>query len=297
MTRSVRSLALAALLPVVCSCATPSSSRHSARAITLRFAWPENLSARVSYSFAMKSPLGNTEVQRSYWLTVEPATEKGLHRLVPRDIEVSPPELAGLVDPVPTVHFDDEGAFQGVDTPEDLPGQRMLEVLPLEPEKKAEIIQNLVAGQEQAAREFWDRLVAHWPGTILTPGEPVRLETTMVVGTGMMEKQEVAAEERFSIESGVPCSQDEQERRCVRLIVETEPVGQSKEDTGPLARKRFELVTEPATLVPYSTRLMRLDRVDWGKDGGEPSLKEFMQVEQYAFTYGARPVPPGSSPL
>ncbi|HEX8826325.1 MAG TPA: hypothetical protein VF794_40850, partial [Archangium sp.] len=152
MTRPVRSLVLAALLPALCACSTLASSRRAPGAVTLRFAWPAPFSARVSYSFTMNSPLGNTEVHRGYWLSVEPAKKKGVHRLVPRDVEVSPPQYAAMADPVPTVHFDDEGAFQGIDDPAELPGQRMLEALPLEPQKKAEIVEKLVAVQEQSGR-------------------------------------------------------------------------------------------------------------------------------------------------
>jgi hypothetical protein len=83
----------------------------------------------------------------------------------------------------------------------------------------------------------------------------------------------------------------------VRFKVEKQPVGQSEASTGPLARWSFELVTDPDTLVPYSTRLMRHDKVDWGEDGGAQRIKEFLQVEEYAYTYGAQRVPPGSKPL
>lgn len=298
MTRSVRSLLLAALLPALCACSTPAASQRSARdAITLRFAWPKDFSARVAYSVKMNSPLGNTEVHRDYWLAVEPAEEKGVHRLVPRDVEVSPPQYAALADPVPTVRFDGEGAFVGIDIPEELPGQQLLDALPMDPEKKAELVKSLVAVQEESAREYWERVVGNWRGLTLVPGEPVRRESKMVVGTGMLRKEEVAAEERYSLEVDVPCTPDAGERRCVRLTVETQPVGQAETGEGPMASKRFELVTEPDTLVPYSTRTMRMDRVDWGEDGGEKDLKEFMQVEEYVYTYGAQRVPPGSNPL
>lgn len=298
MTRSIRSLVLAAILPTLCACSTPSSSRGAPRdAVTLRFSWPEHFSARVAYSVTMNSPLGNTEVHRAYWLTVEPAEEKGVHRLVPRDVEVSPPQYAALADPVPTVRFNDEGAFLGIDPPEELPGQQMFDALPLDPEKKAEIVKSLVAVQEQSAREYWDRVVGNWRGVTLVPGEPVRRESKMVVGTGMLQKEEVAAEERYALEVDVPCTPDARERRCVRLTMEQQPVGQSEAGSGPMASKRFELVTDPDTLVPYSTRLMRMDRVDWGEDGGARPLKEFLQVEEYVYTYGAQRVPPGSNPL
>jgi hypothetical protein len=297
MTRSVRSLVLAALLPALCACSTPSASRRSPHAVTLRFAWPEPFSARVSYSFTMNSPMGHTEVHRRYWLIEEPAKEKGVHRLVPRDIEVFPPEYAAIVDPVPTVRFDDEGGFLGIELPEDLPGQRLMEALPLEPRKKEEIAKNLEAVQEESARDAWERMVGNWRGLTLAPGEPVRLESKMVVGMGMMEKKEVAAEERYSIEVGVPCTQDARERRCVRLTVEIQPAGQSQTGEGPMAHWALELVTDPDTLVPYSTRLTRLDRVDWGEDGGAQPLKEFVQVEEYVYTYGAQRVPPGSNAL
>lgn len=296
MTRSVRSLVLAALLPALCACSTLSSSRRP-RAVTLRFAWPEHFSARVSYAFTMNSPLGDTEVHRRYWLSVAPTEEEGIHRLVPDDVEVSPPQYAAMVDPVPMLHFDDAGGFQGIDTPEELPGQQMLDVLPMEPQKKAELVERLVAVQEESAREYWERLVAAWNGATLVPGETELRQTKMVVGTGMVEKKEVPAEERTSLEVDVPCTQDAPERRCVRLTVEITPVGQSEKSEGPMAHWSFELVTDPDTLVPYSTRLVRMDRVDWGEDGGAQRLKEFLQVEEYVYTYGAQRVPPGSNAL
>jgi len=297
MTRSVRSLVLATLLPALCACSTPAASRRAPRAVTLRFAWPEHFSARVSYAFTMNSPLGNTEVHRRYWLSVAPTEEEGVRRLIPQDIEVTPPQYAALADPVPTLHFDDAGEFEGIDTPEELPGQQMLDVLPMEPQKKAEFVERLVAVQEQSALEYWERLVGAWRGVTLVPGETERRETKLVVGTGMMEKKEVPAEERTSLEVDVPCTQDAPERRCVRLSVEITPVGQSEKAEGPMARWSFELVTDPDTLVPYSTRLVRMDRVDWGEDGGAQRLKEFLQVEEYVYTYGAQRVPPGSNPL
>lgn len=293
MMLSTRWLALAVLLPAVCACSSLSSSRRPPNAVTLRFAWPEHFSARVSYSFTMKGPLGDNEVHRRYWLTVEPAKEKGIHRLVPRDIEVFPPEYAGIVDPVPTVRFDDAGAFQGVELPEAMPGQQLLESLPLEPEKRARVLQDLVAKQEQSARDEWERMVEHWRGATLVPGEPVRLESKIVVGAGMQEEKEVAAEELYSIEVGVPCSEDEQARRCVRLSVEVKSVEPSADGSGPLARWRFELVTEPDTLVPHSTRLMRVDRVEREEGAAQPP-EELTQVEEYSFSYGA--VPAGSPP-
>jgi len=295
--RSVRCLTLAILLPAACACSTLSSPRRSSPTVTLRFDWPERLSARVSHTIATKTPLGDMKVHRGYWLTVGPAEEEGHRRLVPHDIEVSPRMYAGFADPEPTVFVDDEGGFQGIEPSEEMPGMGLLEALPLDPEKEAQVRENIVAVLEQAALEKWDRLVARWRGVTLIPGEPVRLETTMVVGTGMLGREEVAAEERTSIEVGVPCSRGEQERRCVRLLVETEPVGQSKSGTGPMAREQFELVTDPSTLVPYSTRLLRVDRVDWGEEGGTQPLKEFLQMEEYVFTYGAEPAPPGSRSL
>jgi hypothetical protein len=297
MTRSVRSLALALLLPSLCACSTSSSARRSPHAVTLRFAWPEPFSARVSYSFTASSPLGDNEVHRRYWLLEEPAKDKGVRRLVPRDIEVFPREYTAMVDPVPTVRFDDAGAFLGVELPEELPGQQLLEALPVDPQKKAEIIKNLEAKQEESARDDWKRLVEHWRGVTLEPGEPVRRESKMVVGMGMREKKEVPAEESYTLEVDVPCAQDARERRCVRLTVQVQPLGQPESDEGPMARWGFELVTDPDTLVPYSTRLTRHDRVEWGENGGAQPLKEFLQVEEYVYTYGMQRVPPGSNPL
>ncbi|PTL84052.1 hypothetical protein [Vitiosangium sp. GDMCC 1.1324] len=284
MTRFVRLLALAVLLPAVCACSSLSSSRRSQNVVSLRFAWPEHFSARVSYSYESKGPLGGNDVARRYLLTVEPGAEKGVHRLVPRDIEVFPPDYAAIIDPVPTVRFDDKGSFLGADIPE-LPGQQLLEALPLEPEKRAELVKNMVVKEEQSAKDFWIRLVGHWRGAALIPGEPIRLESKMVVGRGKLEMTEVPSEELYTLEAGIPCSRDEQERRCVRLSVEAATIGQSKAGSGPMASWRFDLVTDPDTLVPYSYRMMRKDREDGGEDGGTQPLEESMQVEEYVFTY------------
>jgi hypothetical protein len=297
MTRSIRLRVLAPLLLLACSCSTLSSARRTPHDITLRFDWPERFAARVSYTYAMRNPLGDREVRRQFWLTVEQGEKEGHHRLVPRDMEVFPAEYAAFVDPEPTVLFDDQGGFQGIELPEEVPGLALLEALPLEPEKKAEVRGNILARQEQEARERWKRMVTHWNGVTLTPGEWVRQDGKMVVGRNMLERDEVAAEQRVFFEAGVPCSPGEPEPRCVRLSVETEPIGQSQEKAGPMAYWKFELVTDPDTLVPYSTRMLRKDRVDLGEEGDKESLEEFQQMEEYLFTYGAEPVPSGSRAL
>ncbi|KFA91857.1 hypothetical protein [Archangium violaceum] len=61
---------------------------------------------------------------------------------------MSPPQFAAMVDPVPTVHLDGDGCFQGIDIQE-VPGQQMLEVLPMEPQRKAEFLENLEAGEQR----------------------------------------------------------------------------------------------------------------------------------------------------
>ncbi|RKH45725.1 hypothetical protein [Corallococcus llansteffanensis] len=278
---------VAVLFPGVFGCATLGGSRGG-DTLTLRFAWPEQVSMRVAHTVDMQTTRrGRMTAQRRYMMTLGPVDPQGQRRLIPHDVEVSGSGLSALMDPVPTLIIDDHGAFRGIDPMDDSPGQDFLDALPLSPEKKAQVTAKVTAGLEQDAREKWNMWVGSWSGVRLKPGAEEVVETKMRVETGRRTHEQVPAEERTLLQVGIPCGDADPEPRCVRLRVVLEPVGQTPETTGRFARRELELVTDPTTLLPYSSRLIRMDRVDWNDKGGEPDYRESVQVEQHTFIYGA----------
>jgi hypothetical protein len=287
MPRSARILLFAALLSGVFACTTPLSAQRTPPegAVTLRFHWPETFSARLSHV----TGVGGMKGQSTYGLRVEPGAQEGQRRLVAHRADVPASGLGSFVDPEVTVLFDREGNFLGAEQPEETPAMGLLEALPLDPEQQEQVRQSIGAAQKAVAQERWDLRVGRWRGVTLVPGAPVRRETTMWVGQNFLEREEMQAEERTSIEVDVPCTPDARERVCVRVIVETTPVRQYRESE-PCERaralKRFELVTEPNSLLPYFVQTLRKDEMDWCRDDGTVSTREMVQMEEFVFTYG-----------
>jgi hypothetical protein len=293
MPHSSRLALLVALLPAACA---PVSSPGRAPSsgpppVSLRFAWPEPFSVRVlQTSEIMSGETTMVGLQRQYWLKAEPGGQQGQYRLVVHDMEISPPEAAAFADPEPTVLYDRAGGFLGVERSEQMPGEEFSRLLPLSPEQQAQVSAQVATVMEEAARERWGKLVGRWRGLTLTPGEPAQREVQMWVGRNFLERQQVAAQERISVEAGVQCSPQEQERRCVRLSTQTVPsVSRS--------RLSLELVTDPDTLMPYSLRTLRTDVVGFGEESDENPAMQMQQAEEYRFIYGSEPVPAGSLPL
>ena len=289
-----RSVPLSAslLLAGLCACVT-SSPRIPPGAVVLRFAWPETLSAQVAHSVVS----GEAGGERIYWWTLEPGEHAGQRRLAVRSGESPDPGLALLATPEMSVLFDAEGTFTGYEPPDGSVIQDLLEAIPPDTEGHAELRRRMDASQEEAARVRWEQRVGHWRDVMLLPGETVRFATKMWMGHNGLQRDEVEAEERTTVEVGVACVPGEAERRCVRLRVETAPLHPYKETEpceGARARKSFELVTDPQTLLPYLTRAMREDERDWCEEDGTVATERTREGETFVFTYGLTPPPPGA---
>jgi hypothetical protein len=270
--------------------------------VTLRFAWPESFSARVEHTQGMQASRGDSLMggRRTWWWKLEPGEQQGQRHLTVLDVEGAQSGLSAFVDPELSVQFDREGNFLGAEQPEGAGAMGLLEGLPLSSEQKAEVRQNVSGVLTEVARERWEQRVGRWNGVWLVPGEPLRRQTKMWVGQHMFEREEIEAEERTSIEVDVPCTAGEEERRCVRVVVETVPVRQYRESE-PCERarglKRFELVTEPHTLLPYLTRALRKYEMDSCRKDGTVHTSESLVVEEFVFTYGLEPASPGALSL
>jgi len=283
----------ASLLAGMSACVTSSHSRIPPGAVVLRFAWPEVLSARVSHSVVSSGSHG----ERIYWWKLEPGEGEGPRRLVVQAGDSPEPGIAAFADPEMSVLFDAEGAFTGYEPPEDSAALGLLDALPMAPEQQAHLRQTIHDSQEEVARVRWEQRVGHWRDVMLLPGETVRFATKMWMGQNAFQREEVEAEERTTVEVGVECVPGEADKRCVRLRVETAPLhpyNESEPCEHARARKTFELVTDPQTLLPYLTRSMREDEMDWCREDGTVATRRTREGEAFVFTYGLEPMPPGA---
>nr|WP_128796822.1 hypothetical protein [Corallococcus coralloides] len=260
--------------------------------VSLRYGWPEQSIMRVVHTVDVRTDWSDRwTAQRRFTLTLGPADAQGARRLGIHDVEVTEAPFPAFVEPLATSIIDAQGDFQGIDPLEDGPGLELLDALPVSPRKKAQMTKALTNGLERDARDRWNQWVGSWHGGRFKPGKLEVIESTIAVGTGRKKSEEVPAQDRQQLDVGVPCSDAVPEPKCARLHVVREPVGQKDDTQGPYARLELELVTDPSTLLPYSSRLIRMDRVNWAAEGEAPDYHEAVHVEQYTFLHGVEAVP------
>ncbi|NNC22104.1 hypothetical protein HJC22_41075 [Corallococcus exiguus] len=285
-------LLVAVLSSSVMGCATMGGAQGK-DLVTLRYAWPEQSTIRVHHTVDVRTDWsGRQTAHRRYTMRLGPVDEEGRRRLVFQDVEIIEAPFPAFVEPLAASIIDAQGDFQGIDPLEDGPGQDLLDALPVSPKKKAQMAKALSNGLEQEARNRWNEWVGIWHGSRLNPGRTEVVPTTMSVGTGRKKTEEVPAEERVRLDVGVPCSDAVPEPKCVKLKLVRVPIGQTDETKGRYAHVELELVTDPETLQPYSSRVIRMDRVDWNGGKGEPDFHEAVHVEQHTFIHGVEG-PPG----
>jgi hypothetical protein len=284
----VAAIGCGAMLPVLL--VVPSLlAAAPAAPVTLRFAWPANLTGSIKNTWVLqrgpKQPPEQHEMASRF--TVQ-EVKKGLRRMVSSDTGAS---KGGDVS---SLLFDDRGAFKGLEHQGDML-DRIDGPLPVPPEKRAELRAQLEAMMTGTVKEKWDEHTGRWDGVTLTPGKPSRRTVKLRLGPSSGasppgEQAEVDANEITTLETDVACEAAARKKACVRLTVETTPARplQGKPDeTGAVEKevtKRVVLVLEPATLVPYSfhderTRVLQ-------KDG---QAERHSETNDTTFSYG----PPG----
>lgn len=286
MSPSTRLVPLALVLPTLCSC---SLFAPRPAGVAMRFAWPENLTGRVTHTHAIVAD-GEAvvlEARRTFQLKVEPGEKQGQRRLVSTLTQDSLSESAEGLDPEPTVIFDREGAFVGIEQPAESASMDMVKQMQLSPEEEVEARHEVEQKLERQARDKWIRQIARWHGATLVPREVVRFRTKTWIGIPA-ERRQVEAEERNTLEVQVPCTPADVKRRCVRIRVELVPLIAAEEGKMNKAVVSFELVTEPTTLLPYFSRMLRTEEVALGLIGQE-TTHELTQMDEYAFSYGDEP--------
>jgi hypothetical protein len=264
--------------------------------VTLHFAWPKNLQGSVKHTYETHTDasLPQLKAEVKYRFAVQ-AADKGLHKMVPSDVQLGDVASALTVGEPSIVLFDGRGAFKGIehtkgdmlDRMTDLPG-----LPPLPPEKAAALHKQIEELMRSDAQEKWDELTGRWDGVTLTPGKPskrtVKLRLGSFVGALMPGGQaEVESNEVTTIETEVAC-EAVAEKACARITVETNPAKPSppKPDMMGMiekkATKKVVIVLEPTTLVPHSIHLERADVVE--RDG---TTERHLQLDDVVFSYGA----------
>jgi hypothetical protein len=241
-------------------------------------------------------------------MTVE-ETRNGLRRLVPSEIEEKSFASRIALDSLDTVLFDREGAFMGIQLPEEGGlSHELSTAVPTSPEKQEELSQQINALQQSAARARWESLVGRWRNLTLVPGQPILRKVKMGLGS-MLERVEVEANERMTLESDVPCTPKDVQQQCVRIAIMTEPTTRyvASKDSGDASsrwpmrmkssqsRQRFELVVRPDTLIPYSAFTLREDTIERDRDDGTPFTERYVQIEEYLFDYGIGDLQPAKT--
>ena len=120
-------------------------------AVVLRFAWPEQLSARVTHTLLV----GGSQGQRTYEWSLWPGPEEGERRLLVEEVEgTSQSPLSAMADPESSVIFDAQGDFVGHETREGSEAMGLLNALPLSGEQAAELSERMEAVREDVAPLF-----------------------------------------------------------------------------------------------------------------------------------------------
>jgi hypothetical protein len=311
------------VLPRVLSCAvvlaaTPSLAAAPKKqpapgaSVTLRFAWPEALQAQVSDTQST-GPLAQegapeVSVTQRYPLKVETRGEE--RWLVPGPVEVTPAQFAQVLQGVPTLVISPAGELLRAEVSQatvEATTKLMVAMSDSKtsPAAEARLREQLQQKMTETAREEWSALVGQWRDVTLRPGRTETRKTTLKSWT--MGGKPLEAEERTTVEEAVPCEAEATDTRCVRIRRETVVTpkalarlrkereagfnegllqGMARTQVKQLhLRATLELVTDPATLVPYR---LREEGEEWmlSSHGKEPATKDGMRkVREVVFTY------------
>jgi len=278
--------------------------------VALRFAWPEGLTAQVTYFTSRLRTDEEPESGESRYRMVVRGEGDAL-KVVSEDVELPPEAQAAASEPVniPTVVVSRAGDFLRIEGTEAVFAkvEKLLEQQGQTAEQKEQVLGILRAGLVEGAKETWHVQVAAWRGVTLEQGKPVTRQARM--SPPALASVVVPVTETLSYEGAVPCAEGETEKRCVRLTFQARPVESELPGVKAafLARvkalamdgapdyeldelqveNRTELVTEPGSLIPHRVRTTRRTRVVFRADQERTEDDQREEVE-YVYDYGAK---------
>lgn len=310
---AILALALAALP----GRARPEDAARRDDVVSLRFAWPDPLTAEVAYRRTRTRTGDPASTFTARYTQVAERRGDGWH------IRASGTRWSGDL-PFPEAIADDarraseavvqrvalDGEFSGLEGADAL--RPVLTAALERPDLRKEQVERAVATGEAAMRaeseEMWNLGVGFWIGADLELGARYGMENEAEVPLLSGTTAEYQVE--FSARRRVPCLATEREARCVEITLRSVPAPQvlpritkallvrlagseAAAATGALREVSVEnelvLVTEPATLLPH--RLVWTRRVRATADGNDAHAVEQVDRREYDYRYGVAKKP------
>ena len=272
----------------------------------LRFAWPDDARARVSFRRTRLRTGQRAEVFTARYETVAERGPAGL-RVSTRgttwkgDLPV-PPALAHdaiRASEAVVQRIRPQGEFVTLEGVEALRPvlARILDEAKVPPEQAERALGLALAATKAEAEELWNLLVGFWTGADLRVGEryAMQSEAELPLLAGVRVPQAV----EFAVRGRVPCAASERAPRCVELALRSAPDRAALERSAPAllarllpagdeppagaakelsAERTLVLVTDPATLLPRRMVWSKAVRLG-GADGGKPAAEQVDRSE------------------
>jgi hypothetical protein len=286
----------------------------------LRFAWPDDARARVSYRRTRRRTGERPEVFTARYETVAERGPAGF-RVSTRgtswkgDLPVPPalaPEAVRASEAV-VQRIRPQGEFLALDGVEAMRPvlARVLDEARVPPDQAERALAQALAATRAEAEELWNLAVGFWTGADLRVGEryAMQSEAELPLLSGVRATQAV----EFGVRRRVPCTASERALRCVEVVLrstpdraaleasappllarllpdgEEPPAGAAKELT---AERTLVLVTEPGTLLPRRMVWSKAVRLGGG-EGGPPAAEQVDRSEwDWRWTPPAAPPKP-----
>lgn len=302
--------------PAAAEAAAPPAPRP--RDLSLRFAWPRTLEARVVYR-RVYSRTGGAD--RSFTARYrEKAARKGAELRIASsgtrwegEVLYPPGEVRPAIRASEAVvqRVGADGAFIGLENEDALRPvlQRIYDAAGLSEEESEEVIARVEAAMVEEARAGWNLAVGFWIGAELDFGKAWEKEVDAPVW--ILPALAVKSRVRMEARRRVPCTASERRARCVELTLHSEPdraalpaitraivaklagAGEAL-PAGEVSEvglaTDLTLVTEPATLVPYRVVWRRAVRATVGDGDGARELEDVERTE-WSWTYLRRGPP------
>jgi hypothetical protein len=242
---------------------------------SLRFAWPDDARARVSYRRTRRRTGERPEVFTARYETVAERGPAGF-RVSTRgtswkgDLPVPPalaPEAVRASEAV-VQRIRPQGEFQALDGVEAMRPvlARVLDEARVPPDQAERALAQALAATRAEAEELWNLAVGFWTGADLRVGEKYAMqsEAELPLLSGVRATQAV----EFGVRRRVPCAAPERAPRCVEVVLRSTPDRAALEAAAPALLAR---------LLPDSERRgsrMRLPRSEGGPASHSDAVRE-----------------------
>jgi hypothetical protein len=293
------SLVRGCVLLFLCACAGAPPAANKPEEVALRFDWGDGLAAHVTSDFGGKRP-----TTTSYDLKAEPHGDELV--LVTSGFETngtSTEEAAARAASLARIVVGRDGSFRRLEGVEASVAE-LLPALPgIDEKAKAQLSAQVEKVLQQGAQREWSALAGFWNGKSLEIGR-----TYERIGKGPIALAGGAIfdiSQSYVLTGRVPCSQGEQENRCVELRLTEKPTAlsltqiteavnrglseQAGTEIASVIIDKIEdstvLVTEPQTLKPH---MLRMTNTLVTRNGTEHEPITNESVAEYRYDYSAR---------